>query len=174
MLYAGVKDATYPLMLLKPMVERLRAAGYQIDLREKDMNHCLDGRLGGKLNANIAEEYWIKKFLEERYQEASLGSLMKAPSAAPVAPLDAKDLEAAVKVVYSILFGNKLPHGRNAEIMKYSCWEASMSDLTKRINKLSADDLTLVARFFGAESVRTPDLARFLATPNATRAVYST
>ena len=68
-----------------------------------------------------------------------------------VAPLDGKDHEAAVKVVYSLLFGNKLPYNRKAEIMKHSCWGAAMSDMNKRVSKLSAEDLTLLAKFFGAD-----------------------
>ena len=128
------------------MVERLRAAGYQIDLREKPMNHCLQGNIG---KGSTAEERWIKQFLDARYQDSSLGALMKTHSA--VAPLSATDHDTAVKVVYSILFGKKFPSNRKAEIMKHSCWGAAMSELNKRVGKLSADDLTLVAKFFGAE-----------------------
>ena len=90
------------------------------------------------------EERWINQGIEAMYQESSLGALLKAPNA--VAPLDAKDQEAAVKVLYSLLFGNKLPHNRKAEIMKYSCSGAVMPEMNKHVNKLSADDLTLVAR----------------------------
>jgi predicted esterase len=162
-LYVGVKDDTYPVMLLNPMVERLRAVGYQIEMREKNMDHNLNGNIGP---ACKVEERWMKQYIEALYQDSSLGALMKAASA--VAPLDAKESEAAVKVVYSLLFGNKTPHNRRAEIMKYSCTEDKMSDMHNKVNKLSEDDFTLVARFFGAESCTAPDLARLLATPTAT------
>jgi len=165
-LYVGVKDDLYPVCLLKPQVERLRAVGYQVDLREKNMDHCLNGQIGA---AGVAEERWINQWIAGWYEDSSLGALMKAHSA--VAPLDAKDHEAAVKVVYSLLFGNTLPHNRKAEIMKHSCWGAAMSELNKRVGKLSADDLTLVAKFFGAESCTAPDLARLLATPTSSALV---
>merc|ERR1719235_544204 len=113
-LYVGVKDDTYPVMLLNPMVENLRSVGYQIELREKNMDHNLNGNIGP---AYKVEERWMKQYIEAMYQDSSLGALMKANSAAT--PLDAKDQEAAVKVIYGLLFGTKLPHNRKAEIMKY-------------------------------------------------------
>ena len=63
-----------------------------------------------------------------------------------MALLGAKEHEAAVKVIHGLLFGNRLPHNRKAEIMKYSCSGAVMPEMNKHVNKLSADDLTLVAR----------------------------
>jgi predicted esterase len=162
-LYVGVKDDTYPVMLLNPMVEKLRSIGYQIELREKNMDHNLNGNIGP---AYKVEERWMKQYIEAMYQESSLGALMKANSA--VAPLDAKESEAAVKIVYGLLFGNKMPHNRRAEIMKYSCTEGPIADIAKHIKKLSADELTLVARFFGAESCTAAELLPLLATPNAT------
>lgn len=110
----------------------------------------------------------MKQYIEALYQDSSLGALMKANTA--VAPLNAKEYEAAVKVVYQILFKDKVPHNRRAEIMKYNCWEGKLNDLATQVNAkhLSNDDLTLVARFFGAEACTREDLARFLATPTAT------
>merc|ERR1719258_515268 len=104
----------------------------------------------------------MRQYIEALYQDSSLGALMKAGTS--VAPLDAKNLEAALKVVYSVLFGNKTPHNRRAEIMKYSCWEGDYKDVEKAVKKLSDDDLSLVARFFGAESsCAREDLTRLLA-----------
>jgi len=159
-LYAGAKDDIYPVMLLRPTVERLQAAGYQVDFREKNMDHCCNGNVGP---ADEVEERLLKQWIEANYQASSLGALMAARSEA--APLDAKGQEAAAKLLYSLLFGTKQPHNRRAEIMKHSCWCGAVSVLNKRVNKLSADDLAIVARFFGAESCAAPDLARFLAAP---------
>ena len=131
-LYVGNKDDFYPVMLLKPMIDRLRAMRYQIDLREKRMDHCLNGQLG--VSGDV-EENWIKHYIEDMVQDSTLGAIQKSDSAAPL--LDSKDDEIAVKVVYSLLFGNKVPYNRKAEIMKHSCWEAAMSDMNKRVNKLS-------------------------------------
>jgi predicted esterase len=163
-LYVGVKDDTYPVMLLMPMVEKMRAAGFQIELREKNMDHNLNGNIGPAFKV---EERWMKQYVEVLYQDSSLGALMKANCATP--PLDAKELEAAVKVVYGVLFGNKVPHNRRAEIMKYSCWEGDYKDVEKAVKKLSDDDLSLVARFFGAESsCAREDLTCLLAAPTST------
>ena len=69
----GVKDDTYPVMLLNPMVERLRAMGYQIEMREKNMDHNLNGNIGP---ACKVEERWMKQYIEALYQDSSLGALM--------------------------------------------------------------------------------------------------
>jgi predicted esterase len=159
-LYVGIKDDTYPVKLLMQMVEKLRAVGYSIELREKNMDHNLNGNLGP---ASSVEERWMKQYIEMMYQDSSLGALMKANSTA--APLDAKDNEAAVKVVYGLLFGNKVPHNRKAEIMKYTIWEDAATSMENRVKKLSAEDLRLVARFFGADNCEKEDLARLLVTP---------
>merc|ERR1719235_255622 len=159
-LYVGVKDDTYPVMLLNPMVEKLRSMGYKIELREKNMDHNLNGNIGP---ASSVEERWMKQYLEkEMYQDSSLGALMKAQD---IPPLDAKEMEAAVKVVYHILFKDKVPHNRRAEIMKYSIWDGKYDEVQKACKKLSDDELDLVARFFGAQRTEREDLARFLATP---------
>ena len=160
-MYVGVKDDTYPLMLLHPMVEKLRAVGFKIDLREKDMGHNLNGRVGGK--ASLIEERWIKHYIESIYQESSLGSFLKMPSA-PLT-LDEKDYEAAMNVVYGLLFTKKKPHNRKYEIMKYSVTEDPMADMLRRVAGLSTDELNLVAKLLGAASCTPWDLGRFLATP---------
>jgi predicted esterase len=163
-LYVGVKDDTYPVMLLMPMIEKLRSQGFKIELREKNMDHNLNGNIGP---AHKVEERWMNQYIETLYQDSSIGALMKASCAAP--PVDGKDLEAAVKVLYHTLFGNKVPHNRRAEIMKYSCWEGKYEDIQKNVNKISEEDLKLVARFFGAEGGCTKEaLTRLLVTPNAT------
>merc|ERR1719235_134398 len=161
-LYVGVKDDTYPVMLLNPMVENLRSVGYKIELREKNMDHNLNGNIGP---AYKVEERWMKHYIEAIYQNSSLGALLKAHS---IAPLDAKEMEAAVKVVYTILFKDKTPHNRRAEIMKYSIWDGKPEDIQKACKKLSDEDLALAARFFGAQSCQREDLARFLVTPCST------
>lgn len=164
LLYVAAKDDLYPVMLLKPQIDRLRAHGYQIDLREMAMDHCLQGQLGP---LDDPEGFWIKKWIEGMYQENSLGALLQAQPA-PAPALDAKDQEAALRVVYGLLFGNQLPHSRRGEIMKYSCWEAGMADMHRRVEKLSAADLALAGKFFGApKGCAAADLARFLATPTA-------
>jgi len=170
-MYVGVKDDTYPLMLLHPMVEKLRAVGFKIDLREKDMGHNLNGRVGGK--ASLIEERWIKHYIETIYQESSLGSFLKMPSALDekaakkkaAETLDEKDYEAAMNVVYGLLFTKKKPHNRKYEIMNYSVTEDPMADMHRRVAGLSTDEFNLVAKLLGVASCTPWDLSRFLATP---------
>jgi predicted esterase len=163
-LYAGVKDDTYPLMKLKPMIEKLRAVGYNIELREKDMGHNLNGRVGGK--ASDIEERWMGHYIDDIFQESTIGSLLKTPSA-PVT-LDEKDYEAAVKVAYGLLFDKKTPHRRKAEIMKHSITEDPVAEIHRRVGGLSAEELALVAKLLGAASCSRWELGCFLATPTAT------
>merc|ERR1719313_1886119 len=117
------------------MIESLRKVGYQFELREKNMDHNLNGNIGPACNV---EERWMKQYIETLYQDSSLGALMKKSCAAP--PLDGKDLENAVKALYTVLFGSKTPHNRRAEIMKYSCWEGKYEDIEKAVKKHLSDD----------------------------------
>jgi hypothetical protein len=107
----------------------------------------------------------MKQYIEAMFQESSLGALMKAHS---IPALDAKEMEAAVKVIYTILFNNKVPHNRKAEIMKYSIWESKAEEIQKACKKISDDELAIVARFFGTQSCTREDLARFLVAPTST------
>merc|ERR1719191_2041720 len=108
----------------------------------------------------------MNQYIEDMYQESSLGSFLRTPSA-PLT-LDEKDYEAAVKVVYGLLFDKKAPHNRKAEIMKYSITEDPMADMHRRVAGLSTDKLKLVVKLFGAASCTRWNLSHFLATPTAT------
>merc|ERR1719379_2543860 len=134
----AAKDDYYSPLLIKPVIERLQAGGYKVELREKPMTHTLCGQVG---DPGKVEERWIRQFIEGFYEKSSLGALMEAhPSEVR---LDAKDQKAAMEVVYKILFGSKLPGNKKGAIMKHSVWDGTMSDMNKRVEKLSAADLTL-------------------------------
>merc|ERR1719171_46650 len=79
LLTVALKDDLYPVMLLYPMVEKLRAVGFNIELREKNMDHCLNGSIG--CQAGHYEERLLSQWIAGWYQNSSLGALFeKAPS----------------------------------------------------------------------------------------------